>query len=199
MGPCWPRWADWGGSETGEWRPLAGVHLNQPTAGRGRRRAWGPLARCAWRVPRPAVTFYPGGRGWTIWRAPGFSALNSLANLPGGWAQRTNCVSFAFWPSVGMEGPLDSFFLDSPRSREWDWLSSPCHWWARRPGLTRPLRRLGTLEKGAYLQNSPGVCSQGRLASKLRQHLLIPLRCRRTPRQRELCQVPGWLRHPQLP
>lgn len=113
-GPCWPRWASSGGSETGEWRPLAGLHPNQPTAGRGRRRAWGALARCARRVPRSAVTFYPEGRGWTIWRAPDFSALNSLVNLPGGWAQRTNCVSFAFWPSMGMEGPLDTLLPRFP-------------------------------------------------------------------------------------
>ena len=90
--PCWPGWAASEGSPTGEWGALAGAHPSQQTAGPGRRRAWGVLARCARRVPRPAVTFYPGGRGWTIWRGLGFSALNSLANLPGGWAQRTNCV-----------------------------------------------------------------------------------------------------------
>ena len=115
--PCWPRWAASRGSATGEWGPLAGAHPNQQAAGRGRRRAWGALARCARRVPRPAVTFYTGGRGWTIWRALGFSTLNSLTNLPGGGLSGQTVCHLVFWPSMGMEGLSTRFFLDSPPSR----------------------------------------------------------------------------------
>lgn len=101
-----------GDSATGEWGPRGGKLRG---GGRGELGASSLGAR---RLPGPAVTFYPGGRGWTTWRGPCFSALNSLTS-PAGWVgsadQLAVLSSLALKPQ-GKEAPSAPECLAHPPS-----------------------------------------------------------------------------------